>query len=93
MARFSAPAPSTGVSEFHSRELTGCQRAVNLWPDLMLRSICGLLHTHRMLMTLFHMLVSARTHTARPGSWGSSRAPAPTVGQRQAVAGSGTVEI
>lgn len=76
MARFSVPAPSTGVPEFHSREVTALRAACRLWPDLMLPSICGLLHTHRMLMTPFHMLASARAHTATAGSW-AAPAPAP----------------
>lgn len=50
----------------------------------MLLSICGLLHTHRMLMTPFHMLVSARAHTARAGSWGQLPRAPPGLDQRQA---------
>lgn len=84
MARFSVPTPSTGVPEFHSREVTAPLAAYRLWPDLMLPSICGLLHTHRMLMTPFHMLMSARAHTATADCWAAPRArPRALVNDRQ----------
>lgn len=51
----------------------------------MLLSICRLLHTHRMLMTPFHMLVSARAHTARADSWGQLPRPPPSPDQRHAI--------